>query len=251
MTDTCNDRAFGMTDPGKIRDNNEDSLLLLPEKNLYIVADGMGGHNAGEIASSHAVTEVDNYFSPQLLAKIRGQDDRIRQELNNCLREVNRRIRQQAKAEPGYAGMGCTLVVALVDGDRLHLGHIGDSRAYRCAAAGITALTTDHSVVVELVRAGAMTEAEARASSLKNELTQAIGVRATIAPDYGAHALQADDRILLCTDGLWDMLADAEIQEIVRQARPLAECCQELIDRANAAGGQDNITVALIAPGGR
>ena len=250
MTDTCNDRAFGMTDPGKIRENNEDSFLLLPEKNLYIVADGMGGHNAGEVASSHAVTEVDNYLSPQLLPNIQGQDNRIRQELRNCLREVNLRIRQQAKAEPQYAGMGCTLVVALVDGDRLHLGHIGDSRAYRCAAVGITALTTDHSVVMELVRAGAMTEAEARASSLKNELTQAIGVRATIAPDYGTYTLQPDDWILLCTDGLWDMLTDAEIWEIVRQAKPLAERCQELIDRANAAGGQDNITVVLIAPGG-
>ncbi|MDS4031393.1 MAG: Stp1/IreP family PP2C-type Ser/Thr phosphatase [Candidatus Contendobacter sp.] len=250
MTDTCNDRAFGMTDPGKIRENNEDSFLLLPEKNLYIVADGMGGHNAGEVASSHAVTEVDNYLSPQLLMKIQGQDNRIRQELRNCLREVNLRIRQQAKAEPRYAGMGCTLVVALVDGDRLHLGHIGDSRAYRCAAIGITALTTDHSVVMELVRAGAMTEAEARASSLKNELTQAIGVRATITPDYGTYTLQPDDWILLCTDGLWDMLTDAEIWEIVRQAKPLAERCQELIDRANAAGGQDNITVVLIAPGG-
>ena len=250
MTDTYNDWACGMTDPGKIRDNNEDSFLLLPEKNLYIVADGMGGHNAGEVASSHAVTKVNDYFSPELLAKVRGQDDRIRQELNNCLREVNQRIRRQAKTEPQYAGMGCTLLVALLDGDRLHLSHIGDSRAYRCTAAGIAALTSDHSVVMELVRAGAMTEMEARASSLKNELTQAIGVRATIAPDYRVYTLQADDRILLCTDGLWDMLTDVEIQEIVRQPKPLIECCQELIDRANAVGGQDNITVVLIAPGG-
>ncbi|MDG4556809.1 MAG: Stp1/IreP family PP2C-type Ser/Thr phosphatase [Candidatus Contendobacter sp.] len=250
MTDTCNDRAFGMTDPGKVRENNEDSFLLLPGKNLYIVADGMGGHNAGEIASSHAVREVDDYFSPELLTKIRGRDDRIRQELNNCLREVNQRIRRQAKAEPQYAGMGCTLVVALIDGDRLHLGHIGDSRAYRCADTGIAALTTDHSVVMELLQAGVMTEAEARTSPLKNELTEAIGVRNIIAPDYGAHALQADDQILLCTDGLWDMLTDAEIWEIVRQPKPLAERCQELVDRANAAGGQDNITVVLIEPGG-
>jgi len=251
MTDTYNDRACGMTDPGKIRDNNEDSFLLLPEKNLYIVADGMGGHNAGEVASSHAVTKVNDYFSPELLAKIRGQDDRIRQELNNCLREVNRRIRQRARTESRYAGMGCTLLVALFDGDRLHLGHVGDSRAYRCATAGIAALTTDHSVVMELVRAGSLTEEEARASPLKNELTQAIGVRTSIEPDYGAYTLRSDDRILLCTDGLWDMLTDAEIWEIVRQAKPLAECCQDLIDRANAAGGHDNITVVLIAPGGR
>lgn len=250
MTEIHNDRACGMTDPGRIRENNEDSFLLLPEKNLYIVADGMGGHNAGEVASSLAVTGVDDYFSPELLAKIRGQDDRIRQELNNCLREVNRRIRQRSRDESRYAGMGCTLVVALLDGDRLHLGHVGDSRAYRCAA-GIAALTTDHSVVMDLVQTGNLTKEEARASPLKNELTQAIGVRTSIAPGYGAYTLQPDDRILLCTDGLWDMLTDAEIWEIVRQAKPLAERCQELIDRANAAGGQDNITVVLIAPGGR
>lgn len=249
MTDTHNDRVCGLTDPGQIREINEDSFLLLPEKNLYIVADGMGGYNAGEVASSYAVMGVKDYFSSERLAQIRGQDDRIRQELGNCLSEVNRQIRERARAESRYAGMGCTLVVALLDGDQLHLGHVGDSRAYRCAVAGMTALTTDHSVVMDLVRAGSLTREEARVSPLKHELTQAIGARAAIEPGYGAYTLQPDDRILLCTDGLWDMVTDAEIQQIVRQAKPLAECCQELIDRANAAGGKDNITAVLIAPG--
>lgn len=250
MIDLHDDRVYGMTDPGQIREINEDSFLLLPEKNLYIVADGMGGHNAGEVASSYAVMGVNDHFSPALLAQIRGQDDRIRQVLGDCLCAVNRQIRDRAQSQPQYAGMGCTLVVALVDGDRLHVGYVGDSRAYRCGAADIAALTTDHSVVMDLVRAGSLTPEEARTSPLKNELTQAIGVKTSIAPSYAAYTLQPDDRILLCSDGLWDMLADAEIQAIVRQDKPLAECCRELIDRANAAGGQDNITVVLIAFGG-
>jgi protein phosphatase len=238
--------VHGLTDVGMARDNNEDYFLVNSAKNLFIVADGMGGHKAGEVASMNATEAVNDHFTSELLLYIRGDRIKINDELNDCLYAVNQKILDMAEKNSDYQGMGCTLVVALVEAGALHIGHVGDSRAYRCNENGIDLLTTDHSKVMELVKAGQMTLEEARQSPLKNELSQAIGGPLQIIPDYNFIELKNGDKILLCSDGLWDMLSDELIYQIVKQAKPAESICEELVNKANHAGGHDNITVVLI-----
>jgi serine/threonine protein phosphatase PrpC len=237
--------VHGTTDVGMDRENNEDYFLVNLPKNLFIVADGMGGHNAGEVASLNATEAVNDHFTPEILSGIKGDKIKINDELNDCLYIANQKILDLAENNESYQGMGCTLVVALVETGALHLGHVGDARAYLCAENGINLLTTDHSKVMDLVQAGQMTLEEARQSPLKNELTQAIGSFLGIIPDYNYTALKNGDKVLLCSDGLWDMLADEEIYRIVNQAQPAKSICEELVLKANDAGGHDNITVVL------
>ena len=235
----------GLTSVGMERENNEDYYLMNQAKNLFIVADGMGGHNAGEVASMNATEAVNDYFSPELLTAIQGDRIKINDELNDCLYAANQKILDMAQQKSGLQGMGCTLVVALVERGALHTCHIGDTRVYLSNKYGLKLLTTDHSKVMELVKAGQMTLEEARQSPLKNELSQAIGSPLAIVPDYAHHPLKNGDKVLLCSDGLWDMLSDAEIYQIVNQARPAKAICEELVQKANDAGGHDNITVVL------
>ena len=238
--------VHGITDVGIDRDNNEDYFLVNSSKNLFIVADGMGGHKAGEIASMNATGAVNEQFTTEILADISGDRIKITDELNDCLYAANQKILDMAEKNTDYQGMGCTLVVALVETGALHIGHVGDARAYRCNESGIDLLTTDHSKVMELVKAGQMTLEEARQSPLKNELSQAIGSPLPIIPDYNFSELKNGDKILLCSDGLWDMLPDELIYQIVKQAKPAKSICMELVKKANDAGGHDNITVVLI-----
>lgn len=238
--------AAGVTDVGKVREANEDYFLVDLDKRLYIVADGMGGHNAGEVASMNATESVNARLTSELLSEMSGDDEKIRNEMITAVKDAHSRIIQMAKAEERYRGMGCTLVLAWIEGNSLHLCHVGDSRAYRCNNSGIHLLTTDHSHVMSLVAAGKMTMEEARVSPLKNELSMAVGASVNIEPEYNRYAMSHGDIILLCSDGLWDMLSDEEIHEILRKKSPLKTICQELIKRANQEGGRDNITVVVV-----
>jgi protein phosphatase len=240
------DRVYGATHVGRKRKANEDFFLIHKEKNLFIAADGMGGHNAGEVASLNAAKHINQYFSFKVLSEIAGDGDQIRKRMCESLAGANRKLREMARVNKGYRGMGCTVVMALIEGDDLHLCHVGDSRAYLCNRSGIQLLTTDHSYVMGLVAAGKMTPEEARHSNLKNELTQAIGAMQTIKPDYNCRSLKEGDRLLLCSDGLWDMLSDEEIYRVTRKNRPAQAICDELIEKANTAGGKDNITAVLV-----
>lgn len=237
---------FGATDVGKERTNNEDYFLISLKKNLNIVADGMGGHNAGEIASLNAVETVNDYFTEELLSQIEADGEKIENEMKASLLKANQKILEMAKTNNAYHGMGCAVVVALIKGNSLHLCHVGDARAYICNADGIQLLTTDHSKVMDLVKAGQMTMEEARTSPLKNELSQALGSPETVVPEYNYYSLKDGDKVLLCSDGLWDMLSDEEIHEIVRQKKPAKTLCEDLVTAANEAGGHDNITVVVI-----
>jgi len=238
--------ADGATDVGKVREANEDYFLVNPDRKLYIVSDGMGGHNAGEVASMNATESVNNYFTSELLSEISGDDEKIQNEMIKVVVDAHHKIIQMANSNEIYKGMGCTLVVAWIDGDILHLCHVGDSRAYMCNNSGIQLLTTDHSHVMSLVAAGKMTMEEARVSPLKNELSQAIGAPLEIEPDYNRYSMNNGDKILLCSDGLWDMLSDKEIYEILRKRKPVKTICQELIHKANQEGGHDNVTVVVM-----
>jgi protein phosphatase len=238
--------AFGATDVGRERSANEDYFRIIPEKCLYIVADGMGGHNAGDVASLNAAQIVDTYFSRQLLLDIQHDDRKIKEAIVNSLMNAHEEILQLASSKRHYEGMGCTIVIAFLQDNSLHLGHVGDARAYVCNDSGIKLLTTDHSFVMDLVQKGKMTMEEARLSPLKNRLNQAIGAATHIKPDYGHYHLEGGERILLCSDGLWDMLTDEQMHQILMQDQPPKIVCENLINMANKAGGHDNITAVVI-----
>ncbi len=240
------DTISGLTDVGKEREVNEDCLFINLDKNLFIVADGMGGHNAGEVASMEATNALDKYFNDALIQKMTDDEKIIKEEMVNGLQCAHQKVLEMAAARQEYSGMGCTIVVAFIKGDSLYLSHVGDARAYVFGKNEMKLLTIDHSYVMELVKAGKMTMEEARVSPLKNEITQAIGADLEIRPDVNDYLLTSGDTVLLCSDGLWDMLADNEIHDILKQDKAARKICKDLVRAANNAGGDDNITVIVV-----
>jgi serine/threonine protein phosphatase PrpC len=238
--------VHGATDVGKERSVNEDYFILNMEKNLFIVADGMGGHNAGDIASKNATQMVDEYLKIDLINNIRGNNRKIRETIIKSLLHAHLKILEMADKNSQYQGMGCTMAAALIMGNSLHLCHVGDARAYICNEKGMVLLTRDHSFVMDLVQKGKLTMEEARLSPMKNKLHQAIGASKTINPDYKHYILKNDDKILLCSDGLWDMMSDDQIYTVLKQDKPAKKICESLIKMANNAGGHDNITAVVV-----
>jgi serine/threonine protein phosphatase PrpC len=239
--------AYGSTDKGKQREGNEDSYLLMPELDIYVVADGMGGHNDGAVASLNAVRVIGEYFTPEVVSEMRSDRDKVEENLRSAVMEAHGWLLRMIEANPEYEGMGSTIAISFIHDNVLHTCHVGDSRVYVINSWGITQITKDHSAVGELVRTGEMTKEEARQSPLKNQITQAIGVSFGIEPEYNrTYTLNEGDVVLLCSDGLWEMLPDKKIQSIVLEGKPMGETCNKLIHQANEAGGNDNITVILI-----
>lgn len=236
----------GTTDRGRRRENNEDYYLLLPEKDLFLVADGMGGHCAGEVASSRAVKIAAEYFTLKRISEMRQEREKIKETMIQAIHMAHKGILKMTLTHPEYVGMGTTLVIAFVHDRTLYTCHVGDSRVYVINTSSIIQITQDHSHVADLVRFGKMSKEEARISPLKNRITQAVGIPFDLDPEYHEYALNPEDRILLCTDGLWDMLSDEEIQAVVLEKKSLKEICTTLIRKANEAGGNDNVTVVLI-----
>jgi serine/threonine protein phosphatase PrpC len=237
---------------GCVRDSNEDGVAyLLPRRSdaaarldlLAVVADGMGGHAAGEIASDLAVTRI--------VAAVLGSAQPLPEAIRDAIADANAAIHAEAQANAERAGMGttCTLV-AIADGE-LHLGHVGDSRAYVVRAGRAQQVSEDHSMVAELVRDGALSEAEARVHPERNIITRALGLHPTVEPQVFAQGLKLlpDDVVVLCSDGLTDQVTPDAIAAAA--AAPPAEACERLLQQALAAGGHDNISVgvfALVAP---
>lgn len=240
----------GLTDPGRVRDGNEDCIATRPEIGLAILADGMGGHLAGEVASRMAVDIVARHFSDDASGAAAWTDGDAGDTIGQAIYEANLAIFEAARATPEYAGMGSTIVVALFTADRMWVGHVGDSRLYRLRAGALTQLTQDHSVIQELVNRGLFTLEEARQTVAKNLVTRALGVEPGINPDISAQTTQPDDVYLLCSDGLNETLTDAEIAAVLAEpAAELAIVAQRLVDRANDRGGPDNISVILAQAG--
>ncbi|MEJ5251868.1 MAG: Stp1/IreP family PP2C-type Ser/Thr phosphatase [Chthonomonadetes bacterium] len=240
-------RIATATDVGRVRPHNEDSFAVLDTAQLraiydfaLIVADGMGGRNAGEVASRAAVEAV----SQAILNNVSITDTHAL--LRFAVEAAHLAVQQRADESPLYEGMGTTLVVALVKDDQLWVAHVGDSRAYLLRGERLIALTEDHTFVAEQVRAGGMSLEQARHSRFRHMLTRAVGTNAEYTPDISTVELERGDAILLCTDGLTNMLSEEEIAHLVRRHRHRPEqACRSLIDAANASGGQDNITVLL------
>jgi PPM family protein phosphatase len=240
-------------DPGRARSNNEDSVATDDEVALAILADGMGGYNAGEVASNMATTFIRTELGRWLReASAQANDAEVRRAMDICVDNANRAIFNAANSTPQYAGMGTTLVVAVFREGRLLLGHVGDSRCYRLRAGQLQQITRDHSLLQEQIDAGLITPEQAAVSSNKNLVTRAVGVEDSVLLETHQHEVQPGDLYLMCSDGLSDMLPDPEISRLLAadEGRPLGDSAQVLIDAANEAGGKDNISVILVRASG-
>ena len=237
---------FSATDPGRLRRNNEDSVAVDFDASLVVLADGMGGYNAGEVASNIATSFIRTELGRWLIeAAAQASDADVRRAMDICADNANRAIFNAAHSNPQYAGMGTTLVVGVFREGRLLIGHVGDSRCYRLRDGKLTQLTRDHSLLQEQIDAGLITKEEAAFSNNKNLVTRAVGVDETVPLECQQHALQGGDVVLMCSDGLSDMIDDARISELLQSSIALEACASALIDAANQAGGKDNIAVIL------
>lgn len=229
---------YGGTDTGRQRSHNEDCFRITLDDNVAILADGMGGHNAGEVASELAANTAQF-----ILSQTKGVN--VTERLETAIQAAHNSVLEKAAESPRYHGMGTTIVAALLNNQTLHYAHIGDSRLYQWRKNKLTALTNDHSLQQELIRKGVPPE-EAAKQVGRNVLTRAIGLEGELNIDHGQVTVQSRDRYLLCSDGLYEMLSDADIADLLLQNTDIRNCCETLIEQANAEGGKDNITVILI-----
>jgi serine/threonine protein phosphatase PrpC len=244
--------AAGETNVGVKRSRNEDNLLKMPEENLFAVADGMGGHSSGEVASQIAVEGIANFFKatrqdeditwPYKMDKNRPYDE------NRFIMSVklaNLRIFEASQREARYRGMGTTLAgVNFIDGDAL-IAHVGDSRVYRVRNKQMTQLTEDHSLLNDYIKAKKLTPDEIANFPHKNVIVRALGMKETVLVDLSRHTLQAGDVFISCSDGLSGMVTDEELLEVINTTPDLQAAVTTLINKANEAGGVDNITVVI------
>ena len=234
-------RAAANSDTGLCRAANEDCYAAVPELGLYLVADGMGGHRAGQVASRLAAEAAVN-----ALKTLQGAAASLTEKLRYAVAAANREVFATAQAKPELTGMGTTLVALLACGERIALAHVGDSRAYLIRGGKIRQLTDDHSLVAELVRRREISESAAREHPHRHVLTRALGVRGGVEADLAELTPAARDVFVLCSDGLTGHLRDQEIAEVAADEADLERACRCLVDLANARGGEDNITVLVV-----
>ena len=236
-------RSYSVTDIGRKRKMNQDYVFATDSPiggldNLYIVADGMGGHNAGEYASAFSVEELKD-----LVVEL-GQAE-IEIILHRALQEVNRRLRTVAASDSRYYGMGTTIVIATVRGGILYVANVGDSRLY-LKKNRLRQITVDHSLVEEMVLAGTLDQKKARTHPDKNVITRAIGAEDTLEIDFFREKVSEGNIVLMCSDGLTNMVEDSEIEEILGSSSSLEDAGGQLLAKANDNGGSDNISVLLV-----
>jgi serine/threonine protein phosphatase PrpC len=245
--------VFSQTHPGMVRSHNEDSVACEPACGLVVLADGMGGYNAGEVASGIAVsvvmTEVSHGLqnaSPVERGERDGEDLGVSL-LRGNIQKANASIFHAAQSQPQYAGMGTTIVSGLFYDNRVVVGHVGDSRMYRLRGEVLETITRDHSLLQEQIDSGMISIEDARLSKNKNLVTRAVGIDADLEPEIHVHDVMVGDIYLLCSDGLNDMVEDDDIQSTIYALQsnlPLA--ADQLIQMANDNGGRDNVSVILV-----
>ena len=226
--------SFGSrTDIGCLRDHNEDSLVVTPP--LFAVADGMGGHAAGEVASEIAV---------RVLSELAPEHPDV-EALGRAIEEANRAVIQAAREGRGRQGMGTTMTAAMLEGERLVIAQIGDSRAYLLHQGKLQQLTRDHSLMADMIEAGQLTPEEARTHPQRSVITRALGSDAHLHPDIYEINVETGDRLLICSDGLSGMIFDDQIENTLRRVQDPQRCASQLVNEAIAAGGHDNVTVIV------
>lgn len=239
-------KAFARSDIGKIREMNQDNYYVSDPNDsvkLFIVADGMGGYKGGEIASKLAVDSTKNYIMNNFEA-IKKEKENILDLIRNAIEYANMVVYEKSKEIEEYSGMGTTIDICIIYTGRVYIGHVGDSRVYRLRKDFFRKLTTDHSYVEQLLKEGNITKEEAYNHPKKNMLTKALGCTAFVEPDVMVKGFQKDDILLMCSDGLTNMIRENEIYEIIKNNPESA--CDKLINKANENGGLDNITAVII-----
>lgn len=242
--------SCGITDVGQKRQNNEDNYLINDEINLYVVADGMGGHVGGEYASQIAVTTIE-----EVIQNVESQDFEWEEgiprpgklageKLKYAIRLAGKRIFERTTAEPELRGMGTTTVAMLFERNRIYLAHVGDSRAYLIRTGNVHQITEDHSLVNEQIKAGLISPESAKNHKLKNIITRSVGYQEDVEIDTMVRPVQEGDRYVLCSDGLSNLVDATEIKEVVAN-HGSEQAAQKLVELANSRGGDDNITVVI------
>lgn len=247
--------SAGMTDTGRARDHNEDAIAWDVPRGLALLADGMGGHNAGDVASRLCLETLNDVLLPALEKplRLRPNKNMSRQAtlVRRSVNKANTAIFENAEANPERKGMGTTLVAVLFYDDKAVVAHVGDSRVYRLRGRTLEQVTADHSLVRELLEKGAITAEEAENNPYSHVITKAVGVRPRVAAEVQELEAQPGDVFMLCSDGLTDLVTDSEIEEtLVAFEGNWERAAQRLIDLANNHGGRDNISVVITALGG-
>jgi PPM family protein phosphatase len=243
-----------VTDVGRKRKGNEDSHFLNPDQRLFVVADGMGGHAAGEVASKVAVDSINEFVcltgGDEEITWPFGLDENISYDgnrLKTAIRHANRKVLEATKEKTEYEGMATTVAAVLVDGDMANLGHVGDSRIYLFSDGALSLLTSDHSWVNEQIQSGVISADQARNHPLRNVVTRALGGKTDLAVDMQVRKMKGGEILLLCSDGLTTMVPDEEIEQVLKDnAQDLEAAAKNLVAAANEHGGEDNITVVLL-----
>ncbi|UOB05420.1 Stp1/IreP family PP2C-type Ser/Thr phosphatase [[Acidovorax] ebreus] len=235
-----------LTDTGRVRSNNEDAVAIHETAQMVILADGMGGYNAGEVAAGMAIT----YIGTEMVRWLQGDGSEaspsdVRHALEACVDNANHAILGASMSNPQYLGMGTTLVVGVFRDDRLILGHIGDSRCYRWREGLLRQITRDHSWLQEQIDLGLLTPAQAAVSGQRNLVTRALGVDVSVHIEINEFPVEPGDLFILCSDGLTDMLSDEDLAELARMPIALQDKAARMVAMANAMGGRDNISVVL------
>lgn len=233
------------TDQGLRRRNNEDACAILREERLFLVADGVGGNNSGECASTTTVRTISDFAASHDLSGVTTLDQ-VRGYFQEALERANAAVRKKAAESEGNRGMATTLVAAYLSSGKLFAVNVGDSRVYVLRAGKLTQITEDHTYVNTLVKAGLITTEEAKTHVNKNMITRAVGAEALIRPDFYEYPLETGDIVILCSDGLYEEVTPEKIKEILSDGRPLSDAVQSLIASANDFGGYDNISVICV-----
>lgn len=237
--------SFGRTDTGRVRRQNEDSFSILEDRQIFLVADGMGGHNAGDVASRVTIETLVDFFTKEMVRKIKGNREEIRHSVIRGFHLANETVMRMSAVDRTKSGMGCTLVAGLVDRDTLHTCHVGDARCYLADRDKLEQITTDHTIEALYPTRGSGNDETTRPVQLRQVVTRAIGFPFSEDPEYHFRTIRPGDKILLCSDGLWSMVKDDQIHRILLEATTPQQAADTLVLRANEAGGKDNITAVV------
>ena len=233
------------SDTGKRRSNNEDACFVLLSENIYMVADGVGGGNAGEIASRTTVSEMANYITKNPVENATNKYAIVNY-FQDSIDQINKKIFEMARRYEQNKGMATTLALLYAKGGMAYIGNVGDSRVYLYRDNELVQLTEDHTYVNTLVKAGILTEEQAECHNKKNVITKAVGADTTVEPDFFQVEILKDDIFIICTDGLYDEVDKGEIIAVLKTIWSMSDVCTELVSRANKNGGHDNITIICL-----
>lgn len=252
MIDLVSLSAVSLSDVGRVREHNEDAVFVDADQGLAVLADGMGGYMAGEVASQIAIEVLREHVGRASDAATLAKVDPLTglttaaQRIRNAVIEANQRIYAEATKKRDQDGMGTTLVTVLIYAETACVAHVGDSRVYRLRGGLLSQITRDHSLVQEQIDAGKLTAEEAKSSGYKNLVTRALGIDALTEADINEFRVAQGDIFMLCSDGLSDMITDDVIEETMASGLPKATIAKNLVELANQAGGRDNVSVVLL-----